>query len=278
MKVVYLLAAPLVTLSIARADEEPFYYTRTPVADEDWPSCVLQIDTVLKHGLDPSTKYGALAKPAGDLAAGTNPTAKELRAECMKQAKTVPDTDKRWRDSLGSFVGAMRSQVKEMQDQPYDHSFKTLLQEVSACNAWIDVAIEVRGPDYQLKLSDRVFGEWSGTTTAAKKELCGFAEAAANEQKAKRLGPFTKAGIKNDKLKILNDYDLSVEIGIAGGTYTLDPAALAKANPWFSASTGDDCASGKITHLHRYEFDKNQKLVRESTKDYCGAVPKGAYK
>jgi len=277
MKLFYLLAAPLVTLSVARADDEPFYYTRTPVASEDWPACVKNLDGLLKEGLDPSTKYGALAKPVGDLAAGTNPTAQELRAECIKQAKTIPDTERRWRDSLG-YVGTMRVLVKEMQDNHYDHTVATLMQEVRLCNAWIDVAIEVLGPDHELTLTDRKFGEWKGTAAAAKKELCGFAEDAANAEKAKQFGPYTKAGIKNDKLKILSDYDLSVEIGIPGGTFTLDPAALAKANPWFSESTGDDCASGKITHLHRYEFDKNQKLVKESTKDYCGAVPKGAYK
>jgi hypothetical protein len=278
MKVIYILAAPLVTLSIARADGDPFENVRTPLYGEDWPACVLGLDDAAHKGVAGSTPFGKLERPAGDLAAGNNPTADALRAECVKQANKVPDTDKRWRDSLGSMVGPMRTFVKEMKENPYDHTYRTLLQEVRLCHAWIDVAIEVRGPDYQVKLPDRSFGDWTGTTSAAKKELCGFAEAAANEQKKKKLEPYLKAGIKNDKLKILDDYDVSVEIGIPGGTFTLDAGPLAKANPWFSASTGDDCAGGKITHLHRYEFDKNQKLVSETTKDYCGAVPKGAYR
>jgi hypothetical protein len=284
MRVTYLLAASLTALSVpdAHADNDPFFDLQAPLAREEWPNCVLYLDDVVARPdahVTPDTKVTALEKAIDSLAAGSTPTITELRAACFAQAKVLPDTARHWKDPLEAYVGRMRSGTKEMKEAPSIHSYKTLASEAAACHRWIDLMISVKGADHEVTIPDLGgFPDWKGTAAAAKTELCELAAKAANEAKMKRYEPYLKAGIKNDKLKILTDYDLNVEIGIPGGTFTLGAAALAKANPWFSEASGGSCAGGEITRLHRYEFDKNQKKVKETTKDYCGSVPKSAYR
>ena len=281
--IIYVLSSAALMTSTARADDPkpPFDDAVGDAEGGNWLPCLKHVDAVVNDRdapLDPSTKVRPLAKQVGPFAAGATPTAAELRAECVAEAKNDPGKARVWHDEM-LFVGGMAAEVKEMQEHPYDRTYQTVAQELVACDRTIARATEVLGADGQVTVDSYGQPTWTGTVAQAKVQFCDAARAAIEVQKQKIVGPFTKAGIKNDKLKILDEYNYSVEIGIAGGTYTLDPKALAKANPWFSAADGDSCAGGHvITHLHRYQFDKDQKLVKESTKDYCGAVPKSAYR
>jgi hypothetical protein len=270
-----LLAAPLA----AHADPDPpFAEAVSSAQSQDWPGCLLSIDHTLadrEAHLDATTKVRTLDKDVGKLAAGSAPTAAALRAECVAQAKADPNALRVWTDKMYLRVGDLLGDIKQMQEHPYDFSYDTLSHEVPMCEEVSDEAAEVLGPDTQIEWE----GKWKGTVAQAKTQICGVARKAADLQKAKMLEPFVKAGIKNDKLKIIDEYNVSVEIGIPGGEFTLEPKKLAKANPWFSSSSGDACQGDKvITHLHRYQFDGAQKLAKESTKDYCGEVPKSAYR
>jgi hypothetical protein len=229
--------------------------------------------------LDPSTKVEALDRATGSFAAGATPTGAELRADCVAQAKAVAPTERLWKETLGINVGDVVSEAEEMKAHPYDKSYQTVAAEVRGCDGTIALATEVLGADTQVTFDVYEKPAWTGTVAEAKAQFCDVARTAVDAQKQKIVEPFTKAGIKNDKLKILEEYNFSVDIGVPGGDWTSEPKKLAKANPWFSSSNGDDCGGGHvITHLHRYQFDKDQKLAKESTKDYCGEVPKSAFR
>jgi hypothetical protein len=271
----FLLLVPLA----AQADSDPpFKRAASDAQVQSWPQCIVGIDYDLADPelhLDAQTKVPALDKAVGTLAAGSTPTAAELRAACLAQAKADPNALHVWTDEMWTRVGDLLGDIKQMQEHPYDFSYETLAKEVPMCEETANVAAEVLGADATIEWE----GKWKGTIAQAKAQICGVARKAADAQKAKMLEPFVKAGIKADKLKIIDEYNVSVEIGIPGGEFTLEPKKLAKANPWFSSSTGDSCGDDHvITHLHRYQFDGAQKLVKESTKDYCGAVPKSAYR
>jgi hypothetical protein len=277
------LAAPLMA-SAAHADDPkpPFQAAVFDAQEEHWLNCIRHVDLQVHDRdapVDASTKVQALDHAVGSFAVGATPSGAELRGYCIAQAKAVPTTERLWKEELGINVGDMASEVKDMQAHPYDKSYQTVAQELRGCDNSIALATEILGADTQVTFDVYQQPTWSGTVTQAKAQFCDAARQAVDAQKQKTVEPFTKAGIKNDKLKILEEYNFSVDIGIPGGDWTSEPKALAKANPWFSSANGDDCAGGHvITHLHRYQFDKNQKLVKESTKDYCGEVPKSAFR
>jgi hypothetical protein len=91
-----------------------------------------------------------------------------------------------------------------------------------------------------------------------------------------RWAPYRKV-LKNDKLTMLmKDFDA---IALPGGQGSDDPKKLVEASVWFvDTSPSETCSNGSQRHrLHRYQFDGQQKLVKTSDKEFCGAPPSSAY-
>ena len=94
----------------------------------------------------------------------------------------------------------------------------------------------------------------------------------------KMLAPYKAARMTGDKLAMIKENGGSTEYYVAKGTTTLDPKKLMKANVWFEFFVGDECAHGKTQTMHRYQFDRNQKLVKSTTREFCGEPPASAYR
>jgi hypothetical protein len=262
----------------ARADNRADQLTRLRQHAEagEWEPCTMAVYVPESNAeYTGDTVLEPLTTAVGSLAVGATPTVKALGAECLAQTKQDPDKLKRWQAGGLMTLSTLRENLQDLKEgRTYDVRSDDVIALGPRCAPVVDLAVEVLGADTKVTLAD-----WTGAIGAAKAEICDPGAKVAAEMQEKKVGPFVKAGIKNGKMKILEQYDFGVEIGIPGGTFTLDPKALAKANPWFSESTGDDCGGGRvITHVHRYQFDKDQRLTKESTKDYCGAIPKSAYR
>jgi hypothetical protein len=124
----------------------------------------------------------------------------------------------------------------------------------------------------------QIIGQEDATTTIQqlyeKWCLAGGAKLQAAEDA--RAAPFKKL-LKNDKLRIaLQDTDYIMLPGGAKAT----PERLAAANVWFEdASPSKVCPNGAQVHvLHRYQFDKQQKLAKVTDHEFCGRPPAGAFR
>lgn len=121
---------------------------------------------------------------------------------------------------------------------------------------------------------------WAGTILDLRKKWCDIGLKTVSAEIAKREAPYRKV-LKADKLT------MALQTGtfyVAGGAVTSDPKKLAAAAVWFSDtqsvnSTRDVCTSGDEIHtVHRYQFNAKHKLVKTTDKQYCGRVPKSAFK
>jgi hypothetical protein len=129
---------------------------------------------------------------------------------------------------------------------------------------------------YEIKGEARSF---HGTLAEAKVTFCDGAQKLYDDFNAGHLAPFKKY-LKNDKLKIAVE-NLPNEYYIPGGSHSIDPQTLAKANAWFyqllPSDSGMVC-NEQVHQVVRYQFDGNHKLVKTTRKDYCGEPPTSAYR
>jgi hypothetical protein len=116
--------------------------------------------------------------------------------------------------------------------------------------------------------------EWRGTLAEAEVAWCKAGDDRFAKYRSEKIGPYIKAGLKNDKLEMIEEV-YPEPYYLAGGQGTTDPARLAKAKVWFWDSPFDEaCSVGKhgddvevrTKHvLHRYQFDGQGKLIKETT-------------
>jgi hypothetical protein len=115
---------------------------------------------------------------------------------------------------------------------------------------------------------DRKQVKISGTLAELEAKYCETARQQNDAKTAAREAPYRKV-LRNDKL----DLWLNARHGITlpGGDKAEVPAKLAAARIWYSDRYGEDCTDGRSKYIvTRYEFDKNQKVAKQSTKEYCG--------
>lgn len=209
-------------------------------------------------------------------------TIAHVREYCAKQqaAYTEQAAADEARGKLGRAAESVLQQAKDIDDHP-EADLKLMDRYVADCVAAVDAARAAGMPDdLAIEVSDN--GEdypWKGTLGAMKHDVCDRGTETAKKGYEKRFGPFIKAGMKNDKLAMVMESFGGELFEIPGGESTMDPAKLMKANVWFDGSVGDECAPGKKTEtIHRYQFDKDQKVVKTTNKQFCGDPPRSFYR
>jgi hypothetical protein len=117
-----------------------------------------------------------------------------------------------------------------------------------------------------------------GTLEEVRKTWCDTGKAEFEGKDDKRTAPYKKA-LKNDKLSMWQKYSSSLILPNGGDA--VNPDKLAAANVWFvDTSPQKVCLNGgaQVHTVHRYEFNRDQKLTKTTDEDFCGRPPAAAYK
>jgi hypothetical protein len=247
--------------------------------------CLAAYDKVHAAGIADST---ALTVDSGDT---DNPfgrgahTVGEVHAYCTS---AIAEADRaqatfELRNQVMSAVGGVLDNVKRANESP-SFDLKDMDGQTEHCNAAVDRALaDGASPDLELDGGNGAY-EWHGTLARAKTEVCAQAEATRKKLYEKRFGPYLAAGLKNDKFDLLYKW-YPDDVLLPGGVATIDPKKLASASVWFEVSVGAtgsavrSCSGdAEVETLTRYQFGKDQKIAKTSSKEFCGAPPKSAYR
>lgn len=142
---------------------------------------------------------------------------------------------------------------------------------LAAYQALIDAGVS---PSHKTRYKDE-----DGTIEYFKGKYCIGVWANAKKAEEKRTAPY-RAKLKADKLKMA----IKSHYAIAGGDYSMNPTKLAKAPVWFDSvgapsNEPQHCNNGgKRNIVRRYQFNAKHVLVKRTEKQYCGAIPKSAYR
>src|SRR4029079_9083090 len=148
-----------------------------------------------------------------------------------------------------------------------------LLRFGAECGRTLDAALEVMSPDDVID-SPPYKGPLSGL-----RPICDRLLDMGTKKLEAETAPYIKAGLKNDKLKRLLDDHFNNRYRRPGGDLIDAPDELMKANVWFLEFGGDPCGVDKVTDsITRYQFDKDQKLVKETPLTHSGDPPGTLYK
>lgn len=137
-------------------------------------------------------------------------------------------------------------------------------------------------PEWDVTLANGTTFTLTGTVEEVRKKYCDVGMAKVRAEMEAKFAPYRKA-LKNDKLSmvVIEGANSARAYILPGGKVSTDPKRLAAAAVWFSDTTTSDrvACRGKDQHVvHRYQFDKNHKLVKTTDKSYCGKVPARAFK
>ncbi len=242
--------------SAARADS-PVDQLQHDAKAERWLDCLMHYKAALRTGAKDD-----------DL--------KDLAGTCLARAKADANAARDWASDASTRLSALRGEIDDLK-KGESTDFKTLTKGVNVCNDLIAYAQQVVDPSTQITVSDYGQTPWKGSIAEAQ-TWCDQGAKAVDDAKEKLLGPYQKAGIKADKLQLISDH-LDVEFNVPGGETTSEPKKLAAASVLFLAWGGSQaCTSGEPWRLERFQFDKAQKLVKTTDKEYCGDPPKSAYR
>jgi hypothetical protein len=268
------IAAP--ALAHADAESDPYLARASSSASSgDWVDCIVGVDNIGFHHFPSDAKVPALTGKVDTLDVGATPTVKQLGAACLAEAKRAPDASDKWHKALQWYVGSLREDIHHVATGGADVDYQTIRGQASTCSATVAAAVQILDPIEKLTYATADEPDWTGTVADAH-QICEQAVQASHDTAQRLLAPYVKAGIKADKLATLEAY-LGTYLQISGGESTDDPKKLAKANVWFVEFTTGACAAGDVTEVTRFQFDKKQKLVKTTSKDYCGDIPKKAF-
>jgi hypothetical protein len=274
-------AAAVTAPHLARADVDPDLQGLRAATGQMWnavrnnwadkaadasKACVAEYDKLRAAGSPDSRTVGVYA-PLGDQKNGDVITIKQMRDVCVATGGNLAKD--KLRSYLRDAIGSANATLGES-----NPSATRLAEEGRSCAAAVKAALE-GGIDAGEKLESST---WTGPVGAVQAQVCDKAATAADQAIEKMLAPYKAAGMSGDKLAMIKENGGSTLYQIAGGESTLDPQKLTKANVWFEFFEGDECARGKIETMHRYQFDKNGKLVKNTVREFCGDPPKSAYK
>jgi hypothetical protein len=117
-----------------------------------------------------------------------------------------------------------------------------------------------------------------GSLEEVRKTFCDTGKTQFESKDDKRTAPYKKV-LKNDKYATWQKY--SSALILPGGDTVVNPDKLAGANVWFvDTSPPKYCVGngGQVHTVHRFQFDRDQKLTKTSDEDYCGRPPSKAFK
>ncbi len=150
------------------------------------------------------------------------------------------------------------------------------------CIATYDAAIKAgvnpndRVPQRRIRIGQDLV-MWSGTLGELKAKYCDAGMKTIAAELAKRAAPYRKV-LKADKLAMALGFNVTATYVLPGGDASMTPAKLAASRVWFDSTSAPSnepqtCADGRGRVLvRRYEFDGSHKLVKTTTKEYCGAA------
>lgn len=117
-----------------------------------------------------------------------------------------------------------------------------------------------------------------GSIEEVRKSFCDAGKEQFASKDDKRTAPYKKV-LKNDKYSMWQKY--SSALILPGGDTVVNPDKLAAAKVWFvDVSPPKYCTNGgaQVHTVHRYQFDRDQKLTKTSDDDFCGRPPSSAFK
>jgi hypothetical protein len=140
-----------------------------------------------------------------------------------------------------------------------------------ACIAAYDAAVKAGAAPTEVVAA---FG-LRGTLLGLREQWCAPALAQLQASEERRAAPYRRV-LRNDKLAIALRETAYVLLP-SGARVT--PERLAAARVWFEDATPEQlCANGLPVHtLWRFEFDADQRLVKQSHRAYCGHPPDAAW-
>jgi hypothetical protein len=222
-------------------------------------------------GTDATTYTVHTAKP-GNPIANKPYTAGQLRDYCQqaKSAAEAADHAKEIHDRLvGVVKGILHWEGELKTGSPTEHP--NLDIAIENCNETVDWA---KGAgvtdDYVIDTGD---GGWKGTL-GTMKSVCDSGVEAVRRRYEEVAAPWVAVGMKNDKLGLMVDGAFPSLPGVGG---TLDPKKLARANVWFFVDQ-DRCALGTLWRIERVQFDRDQKITKQTDHEYCGDPPASAWR
>jgi hypothetical protein len=236
----------------------------------DVAGCLQHYDLLHAAGVDDATQV-TLNDDIGPHKRDSQMTYGEIHASCV-ESKHVSDVD-----HFTSFFPSVILEAVRRIDNHENPDIADLQKRSKECADEVDRLL-ADGASPAIPVEIQAFG-YKGTLGTVKAEVCLKGQPAVDRWMQANLAPFIKAGIKNDKLKMILEI-YPEPYYLAGGRASIDPRQLAKASVWFfdSPHDGDSCNGGAVTHtLHRYAFDKNQTAT-ETTRQYCGDPPARAYR
>ncbi len=270
-----LVTAALAAPRLARA-EPPSEAMKKAAELQEWPECLLQArhHPARADRVPDDSKGAPLAKPVGSLAAGATPTATELEAECLAQAKADPKAADEWTSNVQIYVG-IRGNIHAIESGE-SNDYDGLLIQIDRCNDVLDYALQVIDPGTEVTLGGAGVAKWTGSV-AESRQFCDQARKVGDVVKEKLEAPFRKV-LKNDKLTLALEMRKEGYYLSASGGSNHDPKALAAHDVWFEEWDHGTCSRGKVIQMIRHQFGKDQKLVKTSSHDYCGDPPASAYR
>lgn len=211
--------------------------------------------------------------------------ANQAKAQAVKDAEAAEEARKRAINNVASFAGLVRQEIADLDGGKDTTNMKKFAENCHQTVA--DARAAGFSDSTPVMVSMYASPEWHGTLAEVDVVWCKAGDDRFAKYRAERIGPYIKAGLKNDKLSMIEEV-YPEPYYLAGGRGTTDPAQLAKAKVWFWDSPFDDaCAirrhgdDGEVRYqhvLHRYQFDGQGTLVKETTKTFCGDPPSKAYR
>ena len=231
------------------------------VAVASWDQCVTLIDGMTRAGAPPLTQVMIRSGKSSSLDPGIYALT-AMREACAE--KYIP----RGLKDL-AFAARLMLERGALLEDFYEANIRTVDAMTASCRASAGrlLALGV-DPGTPIKV-----GETTYRLDEVDARLCSQGDAliaAANQQ---FMGKYVGA-LQGDKLTLIEESPVDGYIVDPSGEATSDPKVLARAKLWFETSSREpgfeDRCPTTIHVYRRFQFDGRHKLVKRSTKEYCG--------
>jgi hypothetical protein len=224
--------------------------------------CMAMLDKMRAAGV-PDTTIVTVRYDAPEFKRGPH-SLREIRASCAHV------------DSLSKIKYFEKWAILAMKDTPNLNSEQYGTGYYKNCIQAYDEIVKAGVSPTERVPEDVIAGTaWSGSIEQLRKRWCDSGFSTANAKTAASEAPYRKA-LTGDKLKVALTYQ---EVILPGGARTTDPQRMATASVWFEDfSPSRVCNDGRQVHsLRRYQFGGDQRIVKTTEQDYCGAAPISAF-
>jgi hypothetical protein len=225
--------------------------------------CMRTLDQFRAAGV-PDTRTIAVTYDAPEFKRGSH-TLAEIRTSCEHV------------ESLSRIKYFERWAIIAMQDTPNLDTGRYDIRSFRNCIQVYDKIVNAGVSPTERVPDDVIRGvAWSGSIEELRKKWCEPGLIKAKVKTAASEAPYRKE-LTRDKLRVALAYE---QVRLPGGARTADPHRMAMASVWFEEfEPTTRCSDGRQVHnLRRYEFGADQRLVKTTEQDCCGAVPISAFR